>query len=44
MILSRIGTTLYDQLEKQGGSEFIWKGAKSAPQEDQILGHALVLS
>lgn len=44
IILNRIGTTVYAELEKTKSSEFIWGGVSSKPEESTLFAHALVNS
>jgi alpha-mannosidase len=46
IVLNRIGTTLSDQMEKEGTSEFIWKGVSmnTSNNTNKILAHHLVNS
>ena len=44
IVLSRIGTTLYDELEDSSSTEFLWSAAPFNGQPQEILAHALVNS
>jgi len=44
IILSWIGTTMYDDLEKEKSMEFIWTGANAGPLNNSLFAHALELS
>jgi hypothetical protein len=41
IILSRIGTTVYSELEKTKSAEFIWSGVSAYPEEAQLFAHPL---
>lgn len=44
IILSRVGTTVYAEMEKTKAAEFIWSGVSSKPDESNLFAHALELS
>lgn len=46
IILSRIGTTLYDNLQKSGSAEFVWSGVPIGTDDEtnELFAHALALS
>ena len=43
-MISRIGTKLYEELEKSVNLEFLWNGAPMDSPQEPILAHALVMS